>query len=87
MRWSFGVAGVPFDAAESLWQTPEKAPRQRYVQSAADRIAEAIDVMVRVPFMFQWILIGFGPAWQDHAKVLFHAGRGKRDGVVAVERE
>jgi hypothetical protein len=73
MRWIFG-------AAESLWQTPEIAPRQRNVQSAADRSAEAIEVMVRVPFLFQTILIGYGPTKQDEAKTLFHGSRTMRAG-------
>ena len=71
MRWLFGVA-------ESLWQTPEIAPRQRDIQSAADRSAEAIEVMVRVPFLFQPILIGDGPTPQDEAKILFHGSRTRR---------
>ena len=86
MRWSFGVAGAFFDAVELLWQTPEKAPRQRDVQSAAVRSAEAIEVMVRVPFRFQPILIGLGPTEQDKAKILFHGSRTSRADRVAVGR-
>jgi hypothetical protein len=84
MRWSFGVTGASFDAVELPWQTPEKAPRQRDVQSAAVRSAEAIEVMVRVPFLFQPILIGLGPTEQDEAKILFHGSRIRRAGKNAV---
>jgi hypothetical protein len=36
--------------------------------------------MIRVPFMFQPILIGYGPTTQDEAKILFHGSRTKKAG-------